>query len=128
LATFPATAPTQHKREFSAVSSAADDEGVATIRDVLTHRDRAVVMTTEDQSLRECAALLRDAKVGAILLHAAEDKHKVAGILSDKDFTKAVHADKFGAAAPASTVMTPFANMITVTPDTTLQVALDLMK
>jgi CBS domain-containing protein len=90
--------------------------------------NRAVVIATEDMSLKEAAGLMRDQQVGSlVVVRPAELGNLVTGMLTDRDIAiVAVARDFDPQTLRVSDVMT--SDIVTVRPNASIHEALSLMR
>jgi len=75
------------------------------INDVIHAKSKqAVVTITPDATVRELIALLAEHNVGALVV--SEDGERVAGIVSERDVVRRLHADAAVLDTPVSEIMT----------------------
>ncbi|MDA1359083.1 CBS domain-containing protein [Glycomyces luteolus] len=75
------------------------------INDILRSKGAAVVTIRPEESVRTLVARLAEHNVGALVVSA--DGFAVAGIVSERDITRGLHADPGLLDAPVSRIMTP---------------------
>ena len=75
------------------------------INDVIHAKSKqAVVTISPDATVRELIALLAEHNVGALVV--SDDGERVAGIVSERDVVRRLHADEAVLDAPVSQIMT----------------------
>ena len=75
------------------------------INDVIHAKStQSVVTITPDATVRELVALLAEHNVGALVV--SDDGERVAGIVSERDVVRHLHADEAVLDAPVSRIMT----------------------
>ena len=75
------------------------------IKDVIQHKgNQAVVTIDPEATVRELVALLAEHNVGALVV--SKDGERVAGIVSERDVVRRLHADAAVLDTPVSAIMT----------------------
>ena len=94
------------------------------IADVLARKGDTVVTIAPDRTVRELLALLAEHGIGAIVVSG--DGAAVAGIVSERDVVRRLHADGDGVLdGPVSAIMT--AEVHTCTPDDSVEGLMETM-
>ncbi|NPA84966.1 MAG: CBS domain-containing protein [Crenarchaeota archaeon] len=91
-------------------------------------RERMIITIDEDATIGEAVELMHENGIGALLVTRQEgDKTRAAGILTERDVIAALALGADPNRAKVKFYMTPWRDVITVTPDTPIEEALKIM-
>ncbi|HOE18600.1 MAG TPA: CBS domain-containing protein [Syntrophorhabdaceae bacterium] len=90
-----------------------------TVRDILKNKKSEIWSISPKAMVFDALALMGEKEIGALMV--IDEKGKVAGIISERDYArKIILLGKSSKETPVEEIMTPAANMYTVKPETTV--------
>jgi CBS domain-containing protein len=91
-----------------------------TVKDLLKDRKREVYSISPKAKVFDALKIMGEKEIGSVM--AIDEKGKVWGILSERDYArKVILQGKTSRATSVEEIMTPFEKMFTVKPDTTVE-------
>jgi len=91
-----------------------------TVRDILKNKKSEIWSVTPKAMVFEALKLMGEKEIGALMV--IDEKGKVAGIISERDYArKVILVGKSSRETPVAEIMTPVAQMYTVKPETTVE-------
>ncbi len=90
-----------------------------TVRDILKNKKSEIWSVVPKAMVFDALALMGEKEIGALMV--IDEKGKVAGIISERDYArKIILVGKTSKETPVEQIMTPASQMYTVKPDTTV--------
>ncbi len=91
-----------------------------TAREILKNKSKEIWSVTPENTVFEALALMGEKEIGALMV--MDDKSKVHGIISERDYArKVILKGKTSRDTKVAEIMTPLDKMFTVKPDTTVE-------